>query len=139
MHLQRLCMRPTQSLRWQQWSREVWWVFRRRFVQVFRTRRKHRKFLFLLKSTGGSKQNNCMSHYMTVFLINRLTTEGARNILPELPNGAEYDVACFWRWLPETLVSPPTPRPGSSPIVHPMYVVYTWILPLVGDPREKAW
>lgn len=36
--------------------------------------------------------------------LRNVATGGAGNVLPELPNTAKYDVACFWKWLSEHLI-----------------------------------
>jgi hypothetical protein len=84
------------------------------------------------------KKNKRTIHLHVIPVWNAVVTGGAGNALPERQYTTEHDVACFWRWLPELLVSPPGSRTGCSPITHQVCVVCSCRHALLDDPTGKS-
>lgn len=88
-----------------------------------------RKMVVLEKVQEEIKQQQQQKEQLRIIpvcLKTEVVTGIAENVHPELRNTAEHDVACCWRWYPESLVSPPGSRSVFPRVTHPVGVIYSF-------------
>jgi hypothetical protein len=86
----------------------------------------------------GLKKYKSTIHIYVIHVWNKVVAGGAGNVLPERRYTTEHDVACFWRWLPEPLVSPPSSCTACSPVTHQVCMVCSCRHALLDDPTGKS-